>query len=59
MKKLKKLYLLFWTLCMFLVVVGLYDNEMKLYQKITYFSLTLIAYISVVYLFKNDKKNKI
>lgn len=44
---------------MFLVVVGLYDNEMKLYQKIIYFSLTLIAYISVVYLFKNDKKNKI
>ncbi len=41
---------------MFLVVVGLYDNEMKLYQKIIYFSLMLIAYISVVYLFKIIKK---
>ncbi len=40
---------------MFLIVVGLYDNEMKIYQKIIYFSLTLIAYISVVYLFKNKK----
>lgn len=56
MKKLKKLYLLFWTICMLLVVVGLYDSDMKVYQKIIYFSLTLIAYISVIYLFKNDKK---
>lgn len=55
MKKLKKLYLLFWTMCMFLVVVGLYDNEMKLYQKIIYFSLTLVAYISVFFYLKMIK----
>lgn len=40
---------------MFLVVVAVFDFEMKLYQKIMYIALTLIAYISVVYLFKGDK----
>jgi len=56
-KVLKILYLLFWSVSMFLIVVSVVISEMKFHQKIVYIILTLIAFITVVYLFKGKKND--
>ncbi len=56
-KVLKILYLLFWSVSMFLIVVSVVISEMKFHQKIVYIILTLIAFIAVVYLFKGKKND--
>ena len=52
MKILKILYLLFWSVCMFIVDVSIIVSEIKVHQKIVYIILILIAYITVLHLFK-------
>ncbi|MFT4144228.1 MAG: hypothetical protein QM644_07200 [Mobilitalea sp.] len=60
MKILKILYLLFWSVCMFIVDVSIVVSEIKIHQKIAYIILILIAYITVLHLFKgkNDIRKK-
>ncbi len=52
MKIIKILYLIFWSVCMFVVDISIVVSEIKIHQKIVYIILMLIAYITVLHLFK-------